>query len=257
MKIIYIGDIVAEPGRKAVKAILPKLIKEHAPDYIFANAENLAHGRGVTRETINEMLEAGIDYFTSGDHLFWQKGSEDIIDDLPILRPANYPGVVAGIGHKLIQKKGKGSVLLMNLMGRTFLNERLDDPFTKADELLALHEGEKPECTIVDFHAESTSEKHVMGFYLDGRVNAVVGTHTHVPSCDNRLFPKGTMYVTDLGMTGNIDSVLGVKKEIITQLYLTALPQRFEWEDTGKKAFRSVILDIKLKTIERLDFTFE
>ncbi|EKD31159.1 MAG: Metallophosphoesterase, partial [uncultured bacterium] len=158
-----------------------------------------------------------------------------------------------GIGYKLLTVGNKGTILLINLIGRTFLNERLDDPFTKADEILSLYESNKPDYIIVDFHAESSSEKHALGFYLDGRVNAVVGSHTHVPTCDARVFPKGTLYVTDIGMTGNIDSVLGVKKEIILKLYLTGLNQRFEWEYSGRNAFRSVILDMKQNKIERLD----
>lgn len=256
MKILFIGDIVAEPGRKAVKAVLPNLIKEHGIDLVLANAENLAHGRGVTAETIQEMQMVGVSYFTSGDHLFWQKGSEDIIDTLPIIRPANYPAKTPGIGYKLLDCGKNGSLLLINLMGRTSFggaNTYLDDPFTKVDSIIEMHRQAATKFVIVDFHAEATSEKLAMGFYLDGRVTAVVGTHTHVPTCDNMLLPKGTLYVSDIGMTGNIDSILGVKKEIIIEQFLSARNQKFDWETAGRKAFRSVLLDTENRTITRLD----
>lgn len=253
MKIVFIGDIVARPGRTAVKDVLPKLIKEIDPDLIIANVENLAHGRGVTDTTIREMKDAGIDVFTSGDHVFWQRDSEDVIDNTPIIRPANYPKEEPGIGFRVVDLGKNGNILIINLMGRTFLNERLDDPFKKADEILAEHQGQNLSAILVDFHAEVTSEKHALAFYLDGRVDAVVGTHTHVPTCDQRVLPEGTMYVSDAGMTGNIDSVLGVKKDIIMDLYLTGRNQRFEWEDTGKRAFRSVIIDTENKEIDRYD----
>lgn len=258
MKILFIGDIVAEPGRKAVKKILPDLKKKHKIDLVLANAENIAHGRGITADTIKEMQDAGVDFFTSGDHVFWQKDTEDLLDTLPIIRPANYPETemfhTAGKGYKLLDTGANGNVLIINLMGRTFLNERLDNPFTKADEILQLNADKNPTAIIVDFHAEATSEKYAMGHYLDGRVTAVLGTHTHAPTCDNFNLPKGTMFVSDVGMTGNIDSVLGVKKEIILALYLTAQNQRFDWEEAGRKAFRSVILDTETKNISRLDF---
>lgn len=253
MKILLIGDIVASPGREAVVEVLPGIKAEIVPDLTIANAENLAHGRGVTVQTISKMQEAGIDYFTSGDHVFWQKGTADEIDTLPIIRPANYPKGVPGIGHKLLDLGKHGNVLLINLMGRTFLSNSIDDPFRKADEILNAYTDKDVALTIVDFHAEATSEKQALGFYLDGRVDIFVGTHTHIPTCDHRILPKNTYYVTDLGMTGNIDSVLGVKTEIIQKLFLTGMNQRFEWESTGKKAFRSVIIDTDKKTIDRLD----
>ena len=256
MRILFIGDIVAGAGRKAVNQVLPGIIKEHNIEYVIANCENLSHGRGISPETINEMQTAGVNFFTGGDHLFWQKDTEDFIDNLPVIRPANYPSAVAGIGHKLIDLGSKGNLLIINLMGRVSFNQTtsfLEDPFTKADEILKFYEGSNVTYTVIDMHAEATSEKMAFGFYMDGRVDAIVGTHTHVPTCDNMLLPKGTMYVSDIGMTGNIDSVLGVKKEIIIRLQLTAMNQKFEWETTGRKAFRSVILDTEAKKIDRLD----
>jgi 2',3'-cyclic-nucleotide 2'-phosphodiesterase len=257
MKILFIGDIVAKPGRDAVNKILPKLRQEKEIDFVIANAENLAHGRGATEETIREMQDAGIDYFTGGDHLFWQRGFEDVVDSFPVVRPANYPEPYAGNGEALITLKNGKKILLINLIGRTSfssLNNLLEDPFRQADYILEKYKDEKDLITIVDFHAEATSEKAALGFYLDGRITALVGTHTHVPTCDARVLPLGTMFITDVGMTGNIDSVLGVKKEIIINLFLTAKNQRFEWENAGKTAFRSVLLDVYGGTIERIDF---
>jgi 2',3'-cyclic-nucleotide 2'-phosphodiesterase len=256
MKILFVGEIVASPGRKAVAAVLPELIKEHQPDLILSNIENLSHGRGISEQAVNEMLNQGIQYFTGGDHIFWQEGTEDLMSRFPIIRPANYPDGTAGQGFAVIDLGSKGQVLLINLMGRTAFGgpfAYLEDPFRTADRILDQHKDQKFSAIIVDFHAESTSEKAAMGFYLDGRVDAVLGTHTHIPTADQHVLPKGTLFVTDVGMTGNIDSVLGVKKEIILKLMLTALNQRFEWEKSGRKAFRSVLLDTVDKTILRLD----
>ena len=252
MKILFIGDIVAAPGRDIVKSLLLKIKKDNKIDFVVANAENLAHGRGATAETIKEMLTAGVDYFTGGDHLFWQKGFDEEIDGLPVIRPANYPDDVPGKGFAEVDLGKKGTVLLINIMGRTFLNERINDPFTTVDSILKSFSDKKFSAIVVDFHAEASSEKYAMGFYLDGRVDAMVGTHTHVPTCDERILPEGTMFISDLGMTGIIDSVLGVKKEIIIKLYLSGMNQRFEWETTGKKALRSVIIDTDLRQISRL-----
>ena len=253
MKILFIGDIVARPGRGIVSKYLSGIKKEHGIDFVVANADNLAHGRGATVDTINEMLGVGVRFFTGGDHVFWHRGFEDEVDGLPILRPANLPDNNPGKGYALVDLGEKGSVLVISLMGRTFLNEHLESPFTKVDEILEEYSDNPPTAVLVDFHAEATSEKYAMGFYLDGRVDAVVGTHTHVPTCDNMVLPDGTMFVSDVGMTGIVDSVLGVKKEIIIKMFTTGRRQKFEWENTGRKAFRSVILDTDQKSIERID----
>jgi metallophosphoesterase (TIGR00282 family) len=255
MKILFIGDIVAEPGRKAVKKILPDLKNELNIDLVLANAENIAGGRGITVDTVKELQDAGIDYFTSGDHVFWQKETEKFIDSVSVLRPANYPKGTPGKGFEIIDTGKNGRVLLINLMGRTSFGgifSYLDDPFSKFDEILEENR-EGFSAIIVDFHGEATSEKQAFGFYADGKVTAVLGTHTHVPTCDHRVLPKGTMYVTDVGMTGVLDSVLGVKEELIIDLLRTARNQKFEWKNTGTKAFRSVLLDTVKKSIERID----
>jgi len=256
MKILYVGEIVAKPGREIVQKFLPEIIKEHKPDMVFANCENLSGGRGITEEKIEQMRMAGIDYFTSGEHIFQEKGTEDFIHNLPVLRPANYPEGTIGEGYKIIDSGKNGKVLLINLMGLTSFggkNAFLDNPFSKIDEILEKTKDEKVDAKIVDFHAEATSEKYSMGFYLDGRVDAVIGTHTHVPTCDNIVLPKGTLYLTDVGMCGAIDSSLGVKVDITIKMFLTAMSQRFEWENAGRKAFRSVLLDLQSKKIVRID----
>lgn len=253
MKILFIGEIVAKPGRNVVTKVLPEVLQNDTIDLVLANAENLAHGRGATEKTLSEMINLGVGYFTGGDHLFWHKGFKEEVEDLPILRPANYPGDVPGQGHTVVDVGRSGKVLLINLMGRTFLNENLDNPFNKADEILDLYKDQELTATIVDFHAEATSEKNALAFYLDGRVDALVGTHTHIPTADTRVLPKGTMYVSDVGMTGNIDSVLGVEKDIIINSFLTGMPQRFEWETEGQSAFRSVLIDTDRSEITRLD----
>lgn len=256
MKILYVGEIVAKSGREIVQKFLPEIIKEYKPDMVFANCENLSGGRGITEEKIEQMRMVGIDYFTSGEHIFQEKGTEDFINNVPVLRPANYPEGTVGEGYKIIDSGKKGKVLLINLMGLTSFggkNAFLDNPFSKIDEILEKTKDEKVDAKIVDFHAEATSEKYSMGFYLDGRVDAVIGTHTHVPTCDNMVLPKGTLYLTDVGMCGAIDSSLGVKVDITIKMFLTAMSQRFEWENAGRKAFRSVLLDLQSKKIVRID----
>ncbi len=256
MKILFVGEIIAGSGRRTVARVLPDIIKEHTPDLVLANAENMSGGRGITEDNVAEMQQLGIDYFTGGDHIFWRAGTDEIIDRLPIIRPANYPEGTPGKGFAEIDAGKSGKVLLINLMGRTSFSSvfsYLDDPFRKADQILEQTEDTKYSAIVVDFHAESTSEKMALAFYLDGRVDAVLGTHTHVPTCDGMVMPKGTIYISDVGMTGIIDSVLGVNKEIIIQLFLTARNQRFEWENTGRKAFRSVLLNTETKSIERVD----
>jgi 2',3'-cyclic-nucleotide 2'-phosphodiesterase len=256
MIILFAGEIVGDPGRRAIKAVLPEIIKENNVDLVLANAENLSGGRGFTPWNMESMMDAGVQYFTGGEHVFWQNDAETYLEEQPIIRPANYPEGTPGKGYVLLNLGEHGHVLLINIMGRTSFGgpkAYMDDPFRKVDQILATHRETELAATIVDFHAEATSEKYAMGFYLDGRVTAVIGSHTHVPTCDHRVLPKGTLYVTDVGMTGNIDSVLGVKKEIILNLFMTARNQRFEWESAGTKAFRSVILDTVENTISRID----
>jgi metallophosphoesterase (TIGR00282 family) len=253
MKILIIGDVVSKPGVWCVVETLPRLRKELNLDFVVANAENAEGGRGVSFETLGDLNSCGVDFFTSGDHVFWQKNSEEVLNSFPIIRPANYPIGTHGHGYKIIEKDSR-RILIINIMGRTFLNEKLDDPFRKVSEILETTSSQKIDLKIVDFHAEATSEKVAMGFYLDGKVDIVFGTHTHVPTCDQMVLPNKTFFVSDVGMCGVIDSVLGVKKEIILELFLTARNQKFVWEEEGRKAFRSVFIDTMSQEIKRIDY---
>jgi metallophosphoesterase (TIGR00282 family) len=202
------------------------------------------------------MRLAGIDFFTSGDHIFREKGTEDFIDSLPIVRPANYPQGTSGKGYEIVDAGKAGKILVMNLMGRTSFNSifaYLEDPFRTADKILDETSDENLSAVIVDFHADATSEKYALAHYLDGRVTAFVGSSTHAPTADNMVLPNGTLFVSDIGMIGSIDSVIGVKKEIIINMFLSAQNQKFEWEKSGRTAFRSVLIDTEKRSIERID----
>ncbi len=272
MNILFIGDIVGRVGRQAVKEALPELRKKHKLDFIFANAENLAGGRGVTTATIDEMLACGIDYFTSGNHVFYHDNFAEILNDdsLRILRPANYPSDVPGRGFVNLNvenghlSRGEAlrdapSLLLINLIGTTWMEGPAACPFRTIDKILKNHLAEKlTRCpAVIDFHAEATSERQAMGYYLDGRVSAVLGTHTHVPSADAKILPKGTAFVTDIGMVGAKNSVLGVTPALIIKKSKYPYPVRFEWVKKGPAIFNSVLLSIdtkgKTKDIKRLD----
>lgn len=220
MLILVIGDIMGKPGRKAVQKILPDLREQYPLNLVVANAENAAGGLGLTPSTAEELFSAGVDVLSSGNHIWAQKEIFPYLDgDRPILRPLNYPPGVPGRGYII-----KDQVMVVNLIGRTFIGD-FDCPFRAMDELLAVLE-HKPRIIIIDFHAEATSEKMAMGRYLDGRVSAVLGTHTHVGTIDAQLLPGGSAYVTDIGMTGPIDSVIGNDIEAVLRRFLTRMPQR-------------------------------
>ncbi|HET6615143.1 MAG TPA: TIGR00282 family metallophosphoesterase [Dehalococcoidia bacterium] len=252
MRILAIGDVVGKPGRKAVAALVPPLRRELGLDVVIANGENAAAGRGLTIGTAKELFAGGVDVITSGNHIWDQKDIIPYLDsEAPVLRPANYPSGAPGRG--LVRF---GALTIINLMGRTFMYE-IDDPFRCADGLL---EGVAPGTPIiVDMHAEATSEKIGMGWYLDGRVSAVFGTHTHVPTADPRLLPKGTAFVTDLGMCGPRDSIIGVDPAGPIQKFLTGMPARFVVaEKSPAVQFNSVLFDVddrtgKARSIERVD----
>jgi len=227
MKILFIGDIYASPGRKVLKDFLPALKKKYNPDMTIANGENMAGGSGVTPQTYQEMMQCGVDLMTGGNHSFDKKeGYKVLADEAFCLRPANYPKGLPGRGLVSYPILGKGSVSVINLIGRTFMPPN-DCPFRKADELIEIAQ-EKSSVIIVDFHAEASSEKMAMGWHLDGKVSLCVGTHTHIPTADERILPQGTAYITDLGMTGSYDSVIGVKKEIIVEKFLMTRGKKFE-----------------------------
>ena len=260
MKILFIGDIVAKAGRSAVKEVLPDLIKKEKIDLVAANIENLAHGKGATAETVEEIRKAGVDIMTSGNHIWFREEFVDVLNNDPtILRPANYPADTPGFGFTYANV-GRQKVLVTNLMGRQWINEPTDEPYRTVDAILLDQiEKEKPDAIFVDFHAEATSEKMAMGYFLDGRVTAVVGTHTHIPSADAQILPKGTAFVTDIGMTGALHSVLGVEPPIIIKRQKDPYPIRFDWTETGPRVFRSVLIETKkgivAKSIVRIDKT--
>lgn len=227
MKLLFIGDIFASPGRRIVAECLSEIISSEQIDLVVANAENAAGGFGITPAIAEELFAVGIDVLTSGNHIWDKKEIFDYLDRQPrLLRPANYPGNVPGSGVHVGRARNGVQVAVINLQGRTHMLP-IDDPFRKADQILAdLDPSVK--IRFVDFHAEITSEKIALGWYLDGRVTALIGTHTHVPTADTRILPKGAAYQTDCGMTGPYDSIIGVDKDIILRRFLTGLPVRME-----------------------------
>lgn len=261
MNILFLGDVVAKAGRQAVTRFLPDIIKKDKVDLTIANVENLAGGKGATEDTLEELEAIGIDVFTSGNHIWFRDEIYESLDTRNnLLRPANYPEDTPGQGYT-IKKVGTKKALVINLMGRVFIPGPIEDPFRAIDKILIETKKDKPNFIIVDIHAEATSEKAALGWYLDGRATLVAGTHTHVPTCDERILPTGTAFVSDVGMSGAIDSVLGVDKDIVIATQKYPYPQRFEWIETGPKAFRSVLVKADDKTgkalgIERRDHQF-
>lgn len=228
MRCLVIGDIIGKPGRLAVGHVLPDLRRELDLDLVIANGENVAAGAGLTPSLAEELLGSGIDVITSGNHIWDKREIYDYLDtDRPVLRPANYPDDAPGRGW-LIHRLADGEpVAVINLMGRVFMNQ-LDSPFTFADALFDGVGEPLPRLRFVDFHCEITSEKNAMGWHLDGRVTAVVGTHTHVPTADAKILPEGTAYISDVGMTGPRDSVIGFRLDTVLPRFLRHLPTRFE-----------------------------
>lgn len=241
MLILAIGDVIGRPGRQAVERFLPDLRKKYGLDLVIANAENIAGGIGVTPDTAEDLLAAGVNVLTSGNHIWAQKEIIPYLDsDMPILRPLNYPPGVPGRGFLTI-----GKVMVVNLIGRTFM-DNYDCPFRAMDKLLD-ENPHRPPVIIVDFHAEATSEKMAMGKYLDGRVSAVLGTHTHVGTIDTRVLPKGTAYVTDIGMAGPIDSVIGDNPEEVLQRFLTIIHNRLT-VGHGRTMLNAVMVEVDEKS---------
>lgn len=245
MKILIFGDIVGKIGREAVKKVLPELKAAHAPDLVIGNAENLAHGKGVTKESLADLLDAGVDFFTSGNHVWDKKDVFDVFSDArlseKLIRPANYPPGTPGDGARLLAV-GSRNVLVVNLLGRVFSRVMTEDPFRAFDAILAEHAPRKPSFVLVDFHGDATSEKTAFGWYADGRAAAVWGTHTHVPTRDERLLPGGTAYITDVGMTGFRDGVIGVERTEIIRNFTSQLPVKHEVPDAGSAVVNAVLI---------------
>jgi len=241
LRCMVIGDIIGKPGRTAVVHALADLRSELDLDLVIANGENLAAGAGLTPSLSEELLSHGIDVITSGNHIWDKREIYAYLDtDRPVLRPLNYPDDAPGRGWLVHRLPDGEEVAIINLMGRVFMNQ-LDSPFAAADALLDGSGEPLPPIRVVDFHCEITSEKNAMGWFLDGRVTAVVGTHTHVPTADARLLPNGTAYISDIGMTGPRDSVIGFSLESVLPRFLTHLPTRFQVAD-GPVAFNAVVI---------------
>jgi metallophosphoesterase (TIGR00282 family) len=255
LKVLFIGDIIGEPGRKMLKAQLRGMMDRHLPDLVIANGENAAGGFGITAEIADELLFLGVDVLTSGNHVWDKKEIEPYLAKQDrLIRPANYPEGNPGFGSAVISTRSAGDAAVLNLEGRVFMSN-LDDPFRIAEREITKLKKQTP-VVIIDFHAEATSEKIALAWHLDGLASAVVGTHTHVQTADERVLPNGTAFITDVGMTGPTDSVIGVKKEQAIARFLYQTPHRFEIPK-GAVHLDAVAIDIdsdtgKARSIERI-----
>ncbi len=247
MQLLFIGDIVGKSGRKVLADRLKFLVEELSPDLVVVNCENAAAGFGVTPKIVDEFFALGCDVLTSGNHIWDRKEIFNCIDNEPrLIRPANFPEGTPGQGYTIVSAKDGSKIAVINMMGQVFMGTTLACPFKTMDHLLE-QLNELVDIVFVDFHAEASSEKQAFTYYLDGRVAAVVGTHTHVPTADERIFPGGTAYISDVGMTGCYDSVIGMKPGPSLNRFLTKLPQRLEVAD-GLAELRGVIVEIDEKS---------
>ncbi|MFA5358713.1 MAG: TIGR00282 family metallophosphoesterase [Patescibacteria group bacterium] len=261
LKVLFFGDVIGKIGRRALVKAVPNLRKKYEADLVIVNVENLAHGKGITRKTWNELIESGIDFATSGNHIFKKpEGVEMLDEDIPIIRPANYAHKTPGKGYKIIET-AKGPIMIVNLLGQLFIKDEPvpTNPFTKLADILANAKPKKVKMVIVDFHAEATSEKVALGRQFDGEVSAVLGTHTHIPTADMKILPKGTGYITDVGMVGDKNSILGGQIEPILDAYMNKeRSSRFEISENGICLANFVYLEIDTakgltRKIKRLD----
>ncbi|AYO30537.1 TIGR00282 family metallophosphoesterase [Biomaibacter acetigenes] len=256
MILMMIGDIVGRPGRTILREKLPLLRKEYEVDFVIANGENAAGGNGITQKIAQELFISGIDFLTMGNHIWDNKDVFNFIEEeARMVRPANYPSGTPGRGYQVIKIESGISIGIINISGRTFMNA-LDCPFRTADAIIDKIKN-STSIVIVDFHAEATSEKIAMGWYLDGRATLVAGTHTHVQTADERILPNGTAYITDLGMTGPMNSILGIEKETVIKKFISQLPVRFEVAK-GPSQINGIIVEIdeqtgKAQKIQRMD----
>ena len=255
MKFLFIGDIVGSPGRNMVEEYLPRLKRRYQPTVTIMNGENAAHGKGITEKIYKQLLQAGAQVITMGNHTWDNKNIFEFIDEAKMMiRPANYPAGVPGEGIKYLRINDQ-EVAVINLIGRTFMGNPNDDPFQKADELVT-EASARTNFIFVDFHAETTSEKQAMGWFLSGRVSAIVGTHTHVQTADDRILDGGTAFLCDAGMTGPSDGILGMEREAIIRKFQTNLPTKFEVAE-GREQLNGVVVKAdpktgKATTIERI-----
>ncbi|OHE32774.1 MAG: metallophosphoesterase [Tenericutes bacterium GWD2_38_27] len=251
MKILFIGDIYGKPGIEMLTEHLPQLKDDYRPNLIIVNAENASNGRGVSQKNYKEIMSLGVHAMTMGNWVWGNKELFEFIEDSKVIRPFNFRQA-PGKGYLTLNFNGQ-KILVINALGRTFMNANMDCPFIGIDKIL---ETEKADYTLVDIHAEATSEKVALGHYLDGRVSAVVGTHTHIPTADERVLPNGTLYITDIGMTGPLNGVIGVTKEIVFDRFLNgfSIPNEVA---PGPKQLNAVIMDLAKKTIKRIHIESE
>ncbi len=259
-KFLFIGDVVGKAGRRALVSVLPEWKEKYKPNVVIVNVENLAHGKGVTPSTMAEIDRLGIDVYTSGNHIFKKNSlSEECFEKFPnLIRPANFGSGLPGFGYYRFEKQGR-QYLVLNLNGKVFFenqfNGEISNPFLAVDELLT-QQSQKDDIIIMDFHSEATSEKVAMGFYIDGKISAVLGTHTHVATADSRILPGGTAYISDVGMTGARDSIIGVKKENAMLMFLEKDKFKNEPEEKGTLMVNGALIEIlpngKAQKIERL-----
>jgi len=260
MRILFIGDIVGKPGRRAVRDLLPGILAARAVDFVVANCENAASGFGITREVVEDLYSSRIDVLTSGNHVWDKREVVDFIDDYEsLLRPANYPEGVPGHGSDVMPAAGGFHGGVLNLVGRVFM-PAVDCPFRTAEREIEKLRRRTP-IILIDFHAEATSEKQALGWFLDGKVTAVLGTHTHVQTADETIRPGGTAYITDVGMTGPFDSVIGTRKEAILERFLLLVPNRFDVAK-GDVRLQGVLIEADRKSgralkIERISLPLE
>ncbi len=260
MRIMILGDVMGRPARRAVRDLVPSLIKQEELNLVVANAENAAGGMGVDIKSAKELLSAGVNVLTSGNHIWKKKEIYSYLDEHGhLIRPANFPAGAPGKGWYVWQDNGF-SALVINLQGRVFMPNHVEDPFRCVDEIINQRKDHSP-VVIVDMHAEATSEKNAMGWYLDGRASVVFGTHTHIQTADDRILPGGTAYITDVGMCGPLDSVIGMEKESVIRGFLTQLPRQFEVAEDNV-VLQGIIVDVdeasgKARTIRRLRLHWE
>ncbi|MEI3604669.1 TIGR00282 family metallophosphoesterase [Pseudogracilibacillus sp. SE30717A] len=251
MNILFIGDIVGSPGRDMLSSYLPRLKDKYRPIITVVNGENAAAGKGITEKIYKEFMNLGVQAITLGNHTWNKKEIIDFIDDANyLIRPANFPENNPGKGIVFV-KSNQLEIAIINLQGRTFLDPH-DDPFKKADELIRIAK-KRTNIIFIDFHAEATSEKQAFGWYVDGRVSAVVGTHTHTQTADERILPEGTAYITDVGMTGPYDGILGVEKESVINRFLSNMPTRFEVDKKGRNQLNGCVISIDQTSGKAID----
>lgn len=246
MKFLIFGDVVGALGRKAISTVLPALREEFSPDAVIVNVENIAHGKGISPDTMQEALTSWDALaFTTGDHAWDNAAGIDILNNrqIPIVRPANYPAPIPGRGYTIV-RLGAYEIAVINLQGQVFFKNQADNPFHALDEILAIPEVQRCAVKLLDFHAEVTSEKRGMGWHADGKLSAVWGTHTHVPTADAQILPKGTAYITDVGMNGAYESIIGMDKQAPLRQFLTQLRSKMEPPEVGPMEINAILVDI-------------